>query len=146
MITKVCSNYTIQHISENTCNIGHMCTKHQCCEYAWQVHMCTYDPCMKNFAVKRQRTTQEIFKKFILTKHGLLSVTITSGSLNWANRVFNCWIVTFVMDKCIGKASIHLDPVSIITRNIWFKNSPPLREHSLDDLVKGLVMPWVKLL
>ena len=50
------------------------------------------------------------------------------------------------MDKCIGKASIHLDTASIITRNIWFKNSPPLREHSLDDLLKGLVMPWVKLL
>ena len=37
------------------------------------------------------------------------------------------------MDNCIGKASIHLDLASIITRNIWFKNSPALREHSLDD-------------
>ena len=117
MITKACSNYTIQHVSENTCNIGHMCTKDQCCEYACQVHVCTYDMCMKNFAVKNQRITPEIFK-FELTKHGPLSVAIMLGSSNWANRVFNCWIVTLVMDKCIGKASIHLDPVSIITRNI----------------------------
>ena len=46
-------------------------------------------------------------------------------------------MVTLIMDNCIGKASIHLDLASIITRNIWFKNSPALRERSLDDHSEG---------
>ena len=98
--------------------------------------MCTHCTCMKNFVVKCKCTTQEIFK-FELTKYGPLFVAIMLGSSNWANSVFNYWMMTLVMDKCIRKASIHLGPASIITRNIWFKNSPALRERSLDDHSKG---------
>ena len=53
-----------------------------------------------------------------LVKQESLSLTKIAGNPMSSNKVFKCCIVAFEVDVNIGKVSIHLNPTSMIIRNM----------------------------